>query len=59
MFYDQFPNARLVQKLGVGIGLTKGLNKITAQELANAITSAEAPDARQKAKGTSEGFSTA
>ena len=37
VFLDQFDNAHVVEKLGVGIGFKKPLQKIRAEELAAAI----------------------
>ena len=35
VFFDQFGNAELVNKQGNGVGMMKGLNSITAEELAD------------------------
>ncbi|CAJ1359547.1 unnamed protein product [Effrenium voratum] len=50
VFFDQFGNAELVNKQGNGVGMMKGLNSITAEELADALKTAQSPAIRQKAQ---------
>lgn len=44
VFLDQFDQAYLVQQLGIGVGFSKQFQKITANELAGAMSKVTAPD---------------
>lgn len=51
LFLDQFDHARIVNELGTGVGFTKQFQKITAEELADAMkTCMSSPQIAKKAK---------
>jgi len=51
---DQFDHARIVNELGIGVGFTKQFQKITAEELADAMkTCMSSPQIAKKAKEVS------